>query len=67
MNKKHVEMYENVMGKKLSKDELIEIHKEATTPFEELDNQEWKTGLMIILFFAIICGIVIGLIVRLIY
>ncbi len=67
LTKKHKEVYEHVMGKKLSQEELIEIHKDATTPFEELDKLGWRRRLMITLFIAIIGGIVIGSVVRFLY
>ena len=67
LTEEQIGIYESVMGKKLSQEELIKIHKDATTPFEELDNFGWKRRLMITLFIAIIGGIAIGLVVRFLY
>ncbi len=48
ITEEQVGVYENVMGKKLSQEELNKIHKEATTPFEKQDEKEFRTFIMFI-------------------
>ena len=43
ISKEQVGVYESVMGRKLSKEELSKIHKEATTSFENLDKEDFKS------------------------
>ena len=53
--KENIKMYEQVMGKKLSQEELNGIHKEAITPFEEEDRgSRWRIVRNLLLAFLIL-------------
>jgi hypothetical protein len=49
MNKKDKEMYEQVMGKKLTKEELLECDKEAHKSYKEEDKEDFRNRMILIL------------------
>lgn len=61
LTKEHKKIYEDVMGRSLDRKELLEIHKDATTPFEVLDweDRKRKIKLILVLFFIALGGYIL--------